>query len=187
MRFSRSPLRLSHKDGAGLKTLRHVTIISVATCFLLGLLPSQVGARHGGEPPHARLKNNLGSQKGGGPTYGMGRRSGPKFCTTEISDGSASWPKALEHKRHRKLHLILRKNRKPTELSIDEDDGRGVNEIAYNLKPRKNASGDVVGWDARFRRPALGHHRLWVDVFWQGEHECVYDEATYMFHVKTIK
>jgi hypothetical protein len=145
----------------------------------------QTGAAAGGErfkPPSAVLKNNLGRQEGAGPSFSYGRHEG-KFCIDTISDGSADWPKPLEHKRHRKLHIRFRKDRKPSELTIDEDHGRGV---AYKLKPILNGKGETVGWDARFRRPELGHHRLWVDVLWQGNHECQYDQATYMFHVKTI-
>ena len=135
-------------------------------------------------PPRAVLKNNLGRQVGGSPTSSGGRPEEGPFCRAWVSDGWGPWPEALEHKRHRKLHLRFRKDRKPSELTIDEEDGPKVD---YNLKPIKNGSGETVGWDARFRRPAPGHHKLWVDVFWRGDHECHYDEASYMFHVKTIK
>ena len=156
----------------------------LATCFAVTSLPAPtVTAEEFNNPPRAVLKNNLGRQKGPSPTFSYGRNERGPFCSDTISDGFADWPKALEHKRHRKLHLRFRKDRKPTELTIDEKGGRGV---AYNLKPVVNGKGETVGWDARFRRPELGHHRLWVDVLWQGEHECHYDQATYMFHVKTI-
>ena len=157
--------------------------ILAGVSLFVALLSPAVTAGGGKHPPKAVLKNNLGRQEGPSPTFSYGRKESRRFCSDTIADGFAEWPKALEHKRHRKLHLRFRKDRKPTVLEIREHRGRGV---GYKLKPVLDGKGETVGWDARFRRPELGHHRLWVDVTWQGHHECHYDQATYMFHVRTI-
>lgn len=173
---------IDHASGKKGRVARLGAIVAGAFLFIALLSPTvSAGGDH---PPKAILKNNLGRQEGPTPTFSYGRRDSRRFCSDTIADGWAEWPTALEHKRHRKLHLRFRKDRKPTELEIREHRGWGV---GYKLKPVLNGKGETVGWDARFRRPELGHHRLWVDVTWRGAHECHYDQATYMFHVKTIQ
>lgn len=178
-------------------SLRRRTALAAAVFCLISVMAIPAGA-HDHAPPRSVLRVPDTRQQGR-PFSSFWTTADGRFCIDQKATNTLAFPKAVNDKPGRQVVIVLRKDEKPTEVSLEawkavRKDGtpRGDAEsIPLTLTPKMRL-GTITAWKVSFLSAAGGrHYYLRLEAQWQDQEGCGgdpdlgYQHAAWTYLLKT--